>query len=152
MYLAGCFINIRSSKRRLSQLQSHQTVLYEKAELIYQQAQDWSKPIEINVSDNRLQGDYKVMADFVLSEMIQNAEARNQYLRELKAIHWDQFLNIDRLRPKTASRNMPKPSRCCSKRICSRSAISNKPYSVNKIPVARAKQLSIKSHLRNQLT
>ena len=61
----------------LSQLKDYQTVLYEKAELIYEQAQDWSEPININVSDNRLQGDYKVMADFVLSQMIQNAEARN---------------------------------------------------------------------------
>ena len=81
----------------LSQLKTYQTVLYEKAELIYEQAQDWSEPIDINVSDPRLQGDYKVMADFVLSQMIQNAEARNEYLRALKAIHWDEFLNIDRL-------------------------------------------------------
>ena len=39
----------------LSQIKDYQTVLYEKAELIYQQAQDWSKPIDVNVSDNHLQ-------------------------------------------------------------------------------------------------
>jgi len=81
----------------LSQLKNYQTVLYEKAELIYEQAQDWSKPIDVNVTDQRLEGDYKIMAEFVLDDMIQNAEERNQYLRELKAIHWDKFLNIERL-------------------------------------------------------
>ena len=81
----------------LGQLHNYRTVLYEKAELIYQQAQDWSKPMDISISDDRLEGDYKVMADFVLQKMIANIEARNQYLRDLKAIHWDKFLDIERL-------------------------------------------------------
>ncbi|MCT8089424.1 hypothetical protein H0920_08420 [Acinetobacter sp. C_4_1] len=145
------FYQYSVQQKELSQLHSYQTVLYEKAELIYQQAQDWSKPIEINVSDNRLQGDYKVMADFVLSEMIQNAEARNQYLRELKAIHWDQFLNIDRLdqdrKQKYAeTEQMLQQAHLLAKRY------QQQTLQREENTLARAKQLSIKSHLRHQLT
>lgn len=91
------FYQYTAQQKELHQLKSYQTVLYEKAELIYEQAQDWTQPIQLDVSDHRLQGDYKIMADFVLNDMIENAEARNQYLRQLKAIQWDQFLNIERL-------------------------------------------------------
>lgn len=91
------FYQYSAQQNELSQLHNYQTVLYEKAELIYQQAQDWSEPMHVPLSDDRLEGDYKVMADFVLSKMVANVEARNAYLRQLKAIGWDQFLNIERL-------------------------------------------------------
>ncbi len=42
------------------------------------------KLIEIDLSDARLKGDYKVMSDFILGQMLQRAEARNQYIRDLK--------------------------------------------------------------------
>ena len=37
------------------------------------------------------------MSEFLLNYWMQNAEARNLYLRELKAAKWDQFLDVDRL-------------------------------------------------------
>ena len=93
----GLFYQYHEQQQEAAQLEQYQQVLYEKTDLIYAQAKDWNTPIEVDVSDPRLQGDYQVMANFVLSQMIQSAEARNAYLRELKAIHWDEFLNIERL-------------------------------------------------------
>lgn len=91
------FYQYSQQQKEQQQLQSYETVLYEKTEQIYKQAQDWTTPIQVDVKDPRLTGDYQIMAEFVLSHMLQNAEARNQYLRDLKALNWDQFLNIDRL-------------------------------------------------------
>ena len=91
------FYQYNSQQKQVAQLHAYQNVIHEKAEQIFVQAQDWSKPIQINVHDSRLAGDYQVMASFVLSHMVQSAEARNSYLRELKALNWDQFLNPQRL-------------------------------------------------------
>jgi hypothetical protein len=133
------------------QLREYQAVLYEKAELIYQQAQDWSEPIDINVSDNRLQGDYKVMADFVLSQMIQNAEARNQYLRELKAIHWDKFLDIDRLDQDRKQKYVETEQMLKQAHLLA-TEYQQQTQQREENTLARAKHLSIKTHLRHQLT
>ncbi len=85
----------------------------EKPEQIFVQAQDWSKPIQIDLQDNRLDGDYQIMASFVLSHMVQSAEARNSYLRELKALNWDQFLDLnDLLQIKNKTMPIPKPCWC----------------------------------------
>lgn len=135
----------------LSQLKTYQTVLYEKAELIYEQAQDWSEPIDINVSDNRLQGDYKVMADFVLSQMIQNAEARNQYLRELKAIHWDEFLDIDRLDQDRKQKYVETEQMLKQAHLLA-AQYQQQTRQREEDTLARAKHLSIKANLRHQLT
>ncbi|TCH64043.1 hypothetical protein [Acinetobacter sp. ANC 4862] len=135
----------------LSQLKTYQTVLYEKAELIYAQAQDWSEPIDINVSDNRLQGDYKVMADFVLSQMIQNAEARNQYLRELKAIHWDKFLDIDRLDQDRKQKYVETEQMLKQAHLLA-AQYQQQTRQREEDTLARAKHLSIKANLRHQLT
>ncbi|NNH02016.1 hypothetical protein [Acinetobacter sp. ANC 5414] len=135
----------------LSQLKTYQTVLYEKAELIYEQAQDWSEPIDINVSDNRLQGDYKVMADFVLSQMIQNAEARNQYLRELKAIHWDKFLDIDRLDQDRKQKYVETEQMLKQAHLLA-VQYQQQTQQREEDTLARAKHLSIKANLRHQLT
>ena len=135
----------------LSQLKTYQTVLYEKAELIYEQAQDWSEPIDINVSDNRLQGDYKVMADFVLSQMIQNAEARNQYLRELKAIHWDKFLDIDRLDQDRKQKYVETEQMLKQAHLLA-AQYQQQTQQREEDTLARAKHLSIKANLRHQLT
>lgn len=124
--------------------------MYEKAELIYQQAQDWSKPINIQVSDPRLQGDYKVMADFVLSQMIQNAEARNKYLRDLKAIHWDQFLNIDRL-DQDRKHKFAETEQMLRQAYLLAAQYQQQSQQREDNTLARAKQLSIKAHLRYQL-
>ena len=135
----------------LSQLKTYQTVLYEKAELIYEQAQDWSEPIDINVSDPRLQGDYEVMADFVLSQMIQNAEARNEYLRALKANHWDEFLNIDRLDQDRKQKYVETEQMLKQAHLLT-SQYQQQTRQREEDTLARAKHLSIKANLRHQLT
>lgn len=84
-------------QKQQADLQEYETVLEEKTGSILQQAQDWSKPIQIDLEDDRLDGDYAVMAQFILGQMRDRAEARNQYLRDLKAANWDRFLDIDRL-------------------------------------------------------
>ncbi|WP_212139143.1 hypothetical protein, partial [Burkholderia stagnalis] len=91
------FYQYSAQQKEAAQFDAYQVVLLEKTEQIFQQAQNWEKPIEIDLSDARLKGDYKVMSDFILGQMLQRAEARNQYIRDLKALNWDKFLDIDRL-------------------------------------------------------
>lgn len=105
-------LSISGTTKELTQLHEYQNVLYDKAEQIYVQAQDWSTPIQVDPSDPRLSGDYALMAEFVISHLVQSAEARNSYLRELKALQWDQFLDIKRLN-EDKNRTMLKLKRCC---------------------------------------
>lgn len=91
------FYQYTVQQKEVEQLQTYQVVLLEKTEQIFDQAKDPSKPIQVEVQDSRLQGDYQIMADFVLTQMVQSAEARNAYIRELKALQWDRFLDINRL-------------------------------------------------------
>ena len=77
--------------------QMFDVVMTEKMNQLYDQAQDWSKPIQLDIHDKRLAGHYKQISEFLLSYWIQNINARNEYLRELKAAKWDAFLNVDRL-------------------------------------------------------
>lgn len=91
------FYQYHMQQKEAGQLQAYQTVLLEKTEQIFEQAQDPSQPIQVDISDSRLKGDYALMANFVLTQMIQSAEMRNQYIRDLKALDWDKFLDIDRL-------------------------------------------------------
>lgn len=72
-------------------------VMTEKMEILYVQAKNWKKPITLNVEDERLEGDYKIMSEFILTYWVNNIEARNSYLRQLDGAEWDQFLNIERL-------------------------------------------------------
>ncbi|MNZ04127.1 hypothetical protein Q4S33_05705 [Acinetobacter calcoaceticus] len=77
--------------------QMFDVVMTEKMNQLYDQAQDWSKPIQLDIHDKRLAGHYKQISEFLLSYWIQNINARNEYLRELKATKWDTFLNVGRL-------------------------------------------------------
>ena len=97
LIFAALFYQYRQQQQDVAQLHQYQTVLYEKTEQLYEEAQDWQNAIQLTTQDSRLQGDYRVMADFLLSYLKDNAEARNVYLRELKSIAWDQFLDIKRL-------------------------------------------------------
>ena len=72
-------------------------VMSEKMSELYEQAQDWSKPVRLDIHDKRLAGHYKQVSEFLLNYWVQNVNARNEYLRELKAAKWDTFLNVDRL-------------------------------------------------------
>lgn len=108
---AALFYKYQQQQDEVAQLHVYQTVLYEKTEQLYAQAQDWQTPIEMTTQDQRLDGDYRVMADFILSYLKDNAEARNLYLRELQSMGWDDFLDVKRLSAdKKISINTP--SRC----------------------------------------
>ena len=84
-------------QRAADSKQMFEVVMAEKMRELYDQAQDWSKPIQLNVHDDRLSGDYKLMSEFLLSYWMQNVEVRNAYLRQLKAANWDTFLDVERL-------------------------------------------------------
>lgn len=94
---AWLFYQYTMQKQDKAQLIEYEAVLTEKTAEIFEQAQDWEKPIQLEIEEERLDGDYAVMAEYVLGQMRDRAEERNQYLRDLKAAKWDQFLNIDRL-------------------------------------------------------
>lgn len=91
------FYQYSVQKQEAVALGEYELVLNEKTEAIYKQAKNWQSPIEIKVDDDRLEGDYAEMAAFILGSMRDNAELRNQYLRDLKAQNWDRFLDISRL-------------------------------------------------------
>ena len=77
--------------------QMFDVVMAEKMQQLYDQAQNWETPIHLDIHDKRLYGDYKILSEFMLNYWMENAEARNLYLRELKAAQWDTFLDVDRL-------------------------------------------------------
>ena len=91
------FYQYRLKQNAANTEQMFEIVMAEKMRGLYDQAQDWSKPIQLNVHDDRLSGDYKLMSEFLLSYWMQNVEARNAYLRQLKAANWDTFLDVERL-------------------------------------------------------
>ncbi|ENX31959.1 hypothetical protein F889_03854 [Acinetobacter colistiniresistens] len=84
-------------QRAINNQQMFEVVMSEKMRELYDQAQDWSTPVQLDIHDQRLSGDYKLMSEFLLNYWMQNVEARNRYLRELKAANWDTFLDVERL-------------------------------------------------------
>lgn len=146
----GLFYQYYEQQKEATQLEQYQKVLYEKTDLIYAQAKDWDNPINVDVTDARLQGDYKVMASFVLSQMIQSAEARNAYLRELKAIHWDEFLNIDRL-SKDKKQDYKETDLMLQQAHALATEYQVKIEQAQQNALEQAKQLPIQSRYRHQL-
>lgn len=84
-------------QRAVNNKQMFEVVMAEKMRTLYDQAQDWTTPVQLDIHDDRLSGDYKLMSEFLLNYWMQNVEARNRYLRELKAANWDTFLDVERL-------------------------------------------------------
>lgn len=78
------FYQYHVQQKEAGQLHVYQSVLLEKTEQIFDQAKNPSKLIQVDVTDPRLEGDYQIMANFILTQMIQSAEARNSYIRDLK--------------------------------------------------------------------
>jgi hypothetical protein len=146
----GLFYQYHAQQQESKQLEQYQKVLYEKTDLIYAQAKDWNTPIDVDVTDSRLQGDYEVMANFVLSQMIQSAEARNAYLRELKAIHWDEFLNIERL-SKDKKQNYQETDMLLQQAHALATEYQVKIEQAQQNALEQAKQLPIQSRYRQQL-
>ncbi len=84
-------------QRAVNNKQMFEVVMAEKMRTLYDQAQDWTTPVQLDIHDDRLSGDYKLMSEFLLNYWMQNVEARNRYLRALKAANWDTFLDVERL-------------------------------------------------------
>lgn len=95
--LSGYFLYQDYLDGRASERKVFDKVMTEKMEDLYVQAKNWKKPITLKVEDERLEGDYKIMSEFILKYWIDNIEARNSYLRQLDRAQWDQFLNLNRL-------------------------------------------------------
>lgn len=144
------FYQYKTQQSELGQLKEYQQVLYQNAESIYAQAQDWTQPIHVNILDQNLQGDYKIMANFILNDMIQNAEARNQYLRELKAIHWDNFLNIERL-DRDRSQNFIETQRMLAQAHVLANQYQQQIKQHQELTLEQSKKLNIKPRLKYQL-
>jgi hypothetical protein len=97
LIFGGLFYQYYVQKQDEQKLQAYQEVLLDKTEQILTAARHVDTPIQVDTSDARLSGDYQIMASFVLNQMIETAEARNRYIRDLKALDWDHFLDIERL-------------------------------------------------------
>lgn len=145
------FYQYAQQQKEQQQVQHYERVLYEKTEQIYTQAQDWTTPIQVDIKDASLTGDYQIMAEFVLSHMQQNAEARNQYLRDLKALNWDQFLNIDRLN-RDKQNNYVETTKMLQSVHAVVNAYAQDIEQRQKQSIDQAKALAISSRFRHQLT
>ena len=97
LIFGGLFYQYHAQKQDEQKLQAYQEVLLDKTEQILTAARHVDTPIQVDTADSRLSGEYQVMASFVLNQMIETAEARNRYIRDLKALNWDHFLDIERL-------------------------------------------------------
>lgn len=99
MVCIGSFFLYQQIKKNNAVNNQHmfEVVMAEKMKMLYGQAQDWTTPVTLDIQDDRLSGDYKLMSEFLLTYWMQNIEARNEYLRALKAAHWDTILDVGRL-------------------------------------------------------
>jgi len=86
------FYQYSAQRRDEVQAQQFETVMTEKMQQLYLQAQDWTTPIHLQTKDH-----YQLMADTLLSYWVNSAEARNRYLRELEKSDWVDFLDVVRL-------------------------------------------------------
>lgn len=95
--IGGYFLYQNHLQDKQSNRAMFDMVMNEKMDLLYVQAKNWKKPINLKIEDQRLEGDYKVLSEFILRYWVDNIEARNDYLRQLDRAEWGQFLNIERL-------------------------------------------------------
>lgn len=95
--LCGYFLYQEKNKKNEVNKEVFDQVMSEKMEKLYVQARSWQKPLNLPVEDARLEGDYKILSEFVLTYWMKNIEARNHYLRQLDQAKWREFLNAERL-------------------------------------------------------
>lgn len=86
-----------SIKNEEANRQAFDLVMTDKMRQLSEQAQDRSKPVNIDIHDARLKGDYKILSEFLLKYWIKNIDTRNAYLNQLAAAKWDHFLDVNRL-------------------------------------------------------
>lgn len=95
--LCGYFFYDENNQMKEVNREMFDKVMSEKMEVLYVQARNWKQPLNMEVVDDRLEGDYKIMSEFILRYWMDNIEARNGYLRQLDQADWDKFLNAERL-------------------------------------------------------
>lgn len=130
--------------------QMFDVVMTEKMNQLYDQAQDWSKPIQLDIHDKRLAGHYKQISEFLLSYWIQNINARNEYLRELKAAKWDTFLNVDRLDLDKKQKYMETEKMLADVRTAS-DKYQTQYEKIHKTFLAKVQELSVDAEMRQLL-
>jgi len=130
--------------------QMFDVVMTEKMNQLYDQAQDWSKPIQLDIHDKRLAGHYKQISEFLLSYWIQNINARNEYLRELKAAKWDTFLNVDRLDLDKKQKYVETEKMLADVRIAS-DKYQTQYEKIHKTFLAKVQELSVDAEMRQLL-
>jgi len=130
--------------------QMFDVVMTEKMNQLYEQAQDWSKPVELDIHDKRLAGHYKQISEFLLSYWIQNINARNEYLRELKAAKWDTFLNVDRLDLDKKQKYVETEKMLADVRIAS-DKYQTEYEKIHKTFLAKVQELSVDAEMRQLL-
>lgn len=86
-----------TTKRNEANREAFDVVMTEKMRELSEQAQDQSKPIQLDIHDPRLSGDYKVLSEFLLNYWIKNINTRNNYLNQLASAKWNHFLDVKRL-------------------------------------------------------
>ncbi|KAF1020065.1 MAG: hypothetical protein GAK29_03735 [Acinetobacter bereziniae] len=86
-----------SIKNEEANRQAFDLVMTDKMHQLSEQAQDRSKPVNIDIHDARLKGEYKILSEFLLKYWIKNIDTRNAYLNQLAAAKWDHFLDVNRL-------------------------------------------------------
>lgn len=130
--------------------QMFDVVMTEKMNQLYEQAQDWSKPVELDIHDKRLAGHYKQISEFLLSYWIQNINARNEYLRELKAAKWDTFLNVERLDLDKKQKYVETEKMLADVRIVS-DKYQTEYEKIHKTFLAKVQELSVDAEMRQLL-
>ncbi|WP_089605938.1 hypothetical protein [Acinetobacter piscicola] len=86
-----------TTKRDEVSRQNFDLVMTDKMRQLYEQAQDRTKPVNIDIHDSRLTGDYKTLSEFLLKYWIKNIDTRNAYLNQLATAKWNHFLDVKRL-------------------------------------------------------
>ena len=86
-----------SVKNEEANRQAFDVVMTEKMRQLSEQAQDRSKPVDIDTHDSRLKGDYKILSEFLLGYWVKNVDTRNAYINQLANAKWDTFLDVNRL-------------------------------------------------------
>lgn len=150
LVFGGLFYQYKQQQQEAAQLQVYKSVLLDKTQQIFEQAKDSTQPIRVDVNDARLKGDYQIMASFVLQQMILSAESRNAYIRELKALDWEHFLDIDRLAA-DKKKNYAQTEAMLQGVHAVVDMYEQKMQDLEQNGLAQAKNLPISAQYRNQL-
>ena len=139
-----------SKQRTIQNQKMFDVVMAEKMRELYIQAQDWSTPVQLEVEDDRLSGDYQLMSEFLLNYWKENIEARNHYLRQLKAAQWDAFLDVERLERDSKS-NYKETEQMFSDVRRASLEYDKKRQQIQSQALADAKELSLDADLQQRL-